>query len=352
MANNAILEWDKEGERWLENGTRHGILFTSKRDTSTAPGAGATSRDIFKYKYGIATAWNGLTSATESPQGAEANDIYADDIKYASIRSAETFNGTIESFTYPKDEWPRCDGSYVPDDAPGISFGQQTRDTFGFAFESQVFNDTATDADDLVKLHLWYGCTANPSDRQYQTFNESPEGISFSWEVTSTPVVLEGDMAISGIKKKVLSTITVESGKAEYFYDDLVKVLKGHYKTPNGEFAAGAEIAEGYLPTPADVYDIYRYGYDFENCQPYTDTNMYTTDNRGHRVYAKGPNAGQHVLDSYGRLTDSNGAPVIEVAAIDGVASEVQVNVYGDPIIVDDHYLAEDGSSVPLPTTP
>ena len=145
MAGKQIV-WDAPGSRYFENGVSKGVLYPM---TETGD-------------YGTGVAWNGLTTVTESPSGAEANDIYADNIKYATLRSAETFGGTIEAYTYP-DEFSVCDGSVSP--AKGVNFGQQKRRGFGLSYVTNVGNDTATESDDGYKLHLIYGATAAPSER-------------------------------------------------------------------------------------------------------------------------------------------------------------------------------------------
>ena len=132
-------------------------------------------------------AWNGLTGVTNSPEGAEPTDLYADNIKYATLRSAETFGMTIEAYTYP-DEFAECDGSAVP--AEGVYIGQQSRKMFGFSYRTKVGSDTDTEAN-KYKIHVIYGCTASPSERAYETVNDSPDAITFSWEVTTTPVAFQ-----------------------------------------------------------------------------------------------------------------------------------------------------------------
>lgn len=260
--------WDKEGERWLENGTRHGTLFTPGATPAANP---STSEEWSNKFYGTASAWNGITAVTETPGGAEANDVYADDIKYATLRSAETFGGTIEAFTYPN-EWAKCDGSYSDTNALGVNFGQQTREKFGFSFESQVFNDTNTDADDDEKLHLWYGCSASPSDRSYATINDSPEGISFSWEISSIPISIEDKVALSDVPKKSISTITIQKNTTfeataavsdlslavgSYARYEVLKLILAGYKLDT----TGATAVAGRLPYPDEVYNLFRYGF-------------------------------------------------------------------------------------------
>lgn len=166
------LKWDQAGEKTYETGVKQGVLYLQD-----AQG---------KYPKGIA--WNGLTSVSESPSGAEATAIYADDIKYLNIISAEEFGATIEAYTYP-DEYAACDGS--AEIAPGVLVGQQARKTFGLVYRTTIGNDTMGSAYGY-KLHLIYGALAAPSEKAYQTINDSPEAITFSWEVSTTPVEVPG----------------------------------------------------------------------------------------------------------------------------------------------------------------
>lgn len=167
------LTWDDTGKRFYENGVSQGVLFPM-----TTLGA---------YEKGVA--WNGLISVTESPEGAEPNDLYADNTKYASIRSAETFKATVEAYTYPK-EFEACDG--YAELAEGVTIGQQDRQSFGLCYRTNVGNDTATSSDDAYKIHIVYGCTASPSEKGYESVNDSPDAITFSWEIDSTPVAIAG----------------------------------------------------------------------------------------------------------------------------------------------------------------
>jgi hypothetical protein len=164
----APLTWDQVGERLYETGVDHGVLYIPN--------------DTGVYDHGVA--WNGLTTVTESPSGAEPNAQYADNIKYLNLISAEEFGATIEAFTYPE-EFAQCDGTAVP--APGVSIGQQGRKMFGLSYRTRVGNDV--DGTEFgYKLHLLYGCQAAPSEKAYATINDSPEAIAFSWEVTTSPV--------------------------------------------------------------------------------------------------------------------------------------------------------------------
>jgi hypothetical protein len=162
------LVWDQVGERLYETGVDHGVLYI--------PDAAGV--------YNAGYAWNGLTTVTETPSGAEASPQYADNIKYLNMISAEEFGATIEAFTYPE-EFGQCDGSVAP--TPGLVVGQQGRKMFGLSFRTRVGNDV--DGSEFgYKLHLVYGCQAAPSEKAYATINDSPEAISFSWEITTTPV--------------------------------------------------------------------------------------------------------------------------------------------------------------------
>lgn len=166
------LVWDKTGERLYETGVKNGVLYPQS-NTGT-------------YPKGVA--WNGLTNVTESPSGAEATPLYADDIKYLNLMSTEELGGTIEAYTYP-DEFAECDGSAAI--ATGVYIGQQPRKTFGMAYKTTLGNDVVGNAYGY-KLHLTYGAMATPSEKAYGTINDSPEAITFSWEFNTTPVNVEG----------------------------------------------------------------------------------------------------------------------------------------------------------------
>ena len=181
------LTWDNIGERLFETGVKQGVLYPIQSDG--------------KYTKGVA--WNGLTAVTESPSGAEATPLYADDIKYLNLLSNEEFGATIEAYTYP-DEFAECDGS--AELATGVMIGQQKRKVFGLCYRTTIGNDVDGN-DHGYKLHLIYGCLAAPSEKAYSTINDSPEAITFSWEVTTTPVNVEGF--------KPTSQITIDSTKAD-----------------------------------------------------------------------------------------------------------------------------------------
>lgn len=182
----AKLVWDKTGDRLYETGVKNGVLYI--------PTSGVYSKGV---------AWNGLTAVTESPSGAEATALYADDTKYLSLMSAEEFGATIEAYTYP-DEFAACDGS--AELADGVMIGQQKRSTFGLCYKTTIGNDIDGN-DHGYKLHIVYGAQAKPSERAYATINDSPEAITFSWEITTTPVNVTG--------AKPTASLVIDSTKAD-----------------------------------------------------------------------------------------------------------------------------------------
>ena len=211
------LVWDKTGERLYETGVKQGVLYPQA--------AGGT------YPKGVA--WNGLTNITESPSGAEATALYADDIKYLNLVSAEEFGGTIEAYTYP-DEFAECDGSAALTE--GVFIGQQDRKTFGLCYRTTLGNDIDSNGHGY-KLHLIYGALAAPSEKAYATINDSPEAITFSWEFKTTPVNVTGH--------KPTASLTLDSTKvSETKMAALEKVLYGDGET------------EARLPLPDEVVQI------------------------------------------------------------------------------------------------
>lgn len=211
------LVWDKTGERLYETGTKHGVHYSQNSDGT--------------YTKGVA--WNGLTAVTDSPSGAEANPIYADDMKYLNLMSAEEYGCTIEAYTYP-DEFAESDGSaYV---ATGVKIGQQKRKTFGFSYTTTIGNDTEGD-DHGYKIHLVYGCLASPSEKAYQTINDSPEAVTFSWEVSTTPVDVPG--------YKPTATLEIDSTKC-----DATKLKQLE------DILYGTESEEPRLPLPEEVITL------------------------------------------------------------------------------------------------
>lgn len=229
-ANAYALEWDKLGEKYFETGDDHGVLYLLSNQGT--------------YSNGVA--WNGLTAVTESPEGGDATDIWADDIKYGTLRAAEKFGGTIEAYTYP-DEYAQCDGS--AEIAPGVYMGQQARKAFGFSYRSKVGNDVNPELG--YKLHLWYGCTSSPSERSYQTQNDSPDAISMSWEIDTTPVNVG---TIDGVEYKPTSLITIDQTKLDAAGKTRLATLEQIlYGTPA---SGNAEAIPPRLPLPAEVYTL------------------------------------------------------------------------------------------------
>lgn len=224
----AKLVWDQIGEKTYETGTKQGVLYLQQGSAATG------------YTYPMGVAWNGLTSVSESPDGGDANDIYADDIKYLVLRGVENFGGTIEAYTYP-DEFAQCDGTASLMD--GVTIGQQPRKTFGFSYVSTLGNDTEMDQYGY-KIHLIYGASASPSERSYETINDSPEPIQFSWEFTTVPV------AVSGHKNTSLLII------------DSTKFPKGENGAKNAKLQAledvlyGTAQTEARLPLPDEVLTL------------------------------------------------------------------------------------------------
>lgn len=214
----AKLVWDQTGERYYETGVKMGVLYPQEDGT---------------YPKGVA--WNGLTAVTESPSGAEATALYADDTKYLSLMSAEEFGATIEAYTYP-DEFAQCDGS--AELAKGVSIGQQKRKAFGLCYRTVLGNDTDNN-DYGYKLHLIYGALAAPSEKAYATINDSPEAITFSWEVTTTPV------SVAGFKPT--ASITIDSTKVDA--EKLASLEAKLY---------GSASEEAMLPLPDEVATIFK----------------------------------------------------------------------------------------------
>lgn len=211
----AALTWDTSGDRFYETGVSHGVLYVQTNGT-----------------YGNGVAWNGLTTVTESPDGAEPTDLWADNIKYASLRSAENFKGTIEAYQYP-DEFNACDGYAEPKD--GVFFGQQSRSPFGLCYRTEIGSDTyQADNDTAYKIHIIYNATAAPSERSYETINDSPDGMTFSWDFETTPINVTG--------YKPISSITIDSRTADS--TKLAALLKTLYGDAN---------TEPTLPTPDQI---------------------------------------------------------------------------------------------------
>lgn len=212
------LAWDASGERLYETGVQKGVIYPQN-----ASGL-----------YPLGVAWNGLTSVTESPSGAESSPIYADDTKYLNLISAEEFGATIEAYTYP-DEFAVCDGS--AELATGVVVGQQARKAFGLCYRTALGNDIEG-ADHGYKLHLIYGAMAAPSEKAYSTINDSPEAITFSWELTTVPV------AVTDLKPTACLTI------------DSTKVSEANLEALE-DILYGTDVADPYLPLPDEVAALF-----------------------------------------------------------------------------------------------
>lgn len=219
------LKWDEIGKRLYETGVNKGVLYPVQADGT--------------YKKGVV--WNGLTAITESPSGAEPTPLYADNIKYLNLVSAEEFGATIEAYTYPE-EFEACDGS--AEIAKGVVIGQQNRTTFGLCYRTTIGNDTNSNGHGY-KLHLIYGALASPSERNYATITDSPEAITFSWEVSTTPV------EVSGFKPT--ASLTIDSTKVDPAkLAALEDMLYG--KNPSSESASDG--IEPMLPLPDDIVTL------------------------------------------------------------------------------------------------
>lgn len=210
------LVWDKTGERFYETGVEKGVLYPCTNGT---------------YPSGVV--WNGLTAVTESPSGAEPTPLYADDIKYLNLMSAEEYGATIEAYTYP-DEFALCDGS--AEITTGVMIGQQKRTPFGLSYVTKIGNDV-DGSDHGYKLHLIYGALASPSEKNYATINDSPEAITFSWEVTTTPVEVPGF--------KPTASVTIDSTKVD---DEKLAALE--------TILYGSESEEARMPLPEELVQI------------------------------------------------------------------------------------------------
>ena len=216
------IVWDKAGERFFETGVDQGVLYPIQ-----ASGA---------YNKGVG--WNGLTGVSESPSGAEASPQYADNTKYLNMVSAEEFGATVEAFTYP-DEFAECDGS--AELAPGVMIGQQNRKVFGLCYRTILGNDVESNSYGY-KLHLVYGCLAAPSEKAYSTVNDSPEAITFSWEINSTPVNVSGHKPTASL---VIDSTKVDATKLKA----LEEILYGKDATTED----GDDGVEPRLPLPDEV---------------------------------------------------------------------------------------------------
>ena len=210
------IVWDQTGERLYETGVKQCVLYVQEGGT---------------YPNGVA--WNGITAVTESPSGAEATPLYADDTKYLNLMSTEEFGATIEAYMYPE-EFEQCDGSASL--AKGVNIGQQSRKTFGLCYRTTVGNDIVNN-DYGYKLHIIYGALAAPSQKAYATINDSPEAITFSWEVSTTPVAVTGH--------KPTASVTIDSTKVDA---EKLAALE--------EILYGTEEKEARLPLPDEIAEL------------------------------------------------------------------------------------------------
>lgn len=219
----AKLSWDDDTKRYYETGTSQGVLYVKKDDGT--------------YDKGVA--WNGLTAFSESPSGAEETELYANDKKYGSLRSAEKFGGTLEAYTYPE-EFEQCDGSLEV--ATGVTIGQQARKSFGFTYKTVVGNDVSTDYG--YKLHIIWNASVSPSEKAYASINDSPEAITFSWELAATPT----EVTIDGVKKytasMVIDTTKLENGKEN------TKLKEVEAKLYGTDASGNDQGSDPELPTP------------------------------------------------------------------------------------------------------
>lgn len=219
-----LLNWDKTGERFYETGVRHGVLYPFDSESKT---------------YNKAVEWNGLRSVSMNPEGAEANEVYADDIQYLNLYSAEKLGFTITALQSPV-EFDECDGS--AEIATGVSIRQQNRKMFGFSYETRLGNDVDGD-EHGYKIHLIYGAKASPSEQSYESINDSPEPVELSWECSTTPVSVTG--------KKATSEVVIDSTKVTE--EKLNAIRNILYGTPA---SGGSEAVVGRLPLPDEIATI------------------------------------------------------------------------------------------------
>lgn len=224
------LVWDQTGQKFYETGVKNVALYVQDK-------TGA---------YGTGVAWNGITAINESPSGAEASPLYADDIKYLELRSNEEFGASIEAYTYP-DEFAQCDGS--AEIATGVKIGQQPRKGFGLAYKTTLGNDVENN-DYGYKLHIIYGAKAAPSEKAYATINDSPEAITFSWELTTTPVAVEGFKPTASLE---IDSTKVDADKLAALED----ILFGRNAVEADADGNGAvEALEPRLPLPGEIAQL------------------------------------------------------------------------------------------------
>jgi hypothetical protein len=279
----AEIQWDQAGEREFETGVDHGVLY--EPDETGA------------YVSGVA--WNGLTTVTESPSGAESNPQYADNMKYLNLKSAEEFGATIEAYTYP-DEFGKYNGEAQPE--PGVYLGQQRRGTFGLSYRTLKGNDLLG-TEFGYKLHLVWNCDAAPSERAYATVNDSPEAITFSWELTTTKIAVG---TIDGVKYSPVASMTIDSTKVDA---DALAALEGLlYGTEGG--------GDAHLPTPAEVVALFA-------AVSLTDVNLAVAANQPTFVAGTGVITLPNVTGVQWKVNGVNKAPGAQPAIASGTTAEV-----------------------------
>jgi hypothetical protein len=285
------LAWDQSGERLFETGVDRGVLYIPDETGAYVEGF----------------AWNGLTTVTESPSGAEANPQYADNIKYLTLMSNEEFGATVEAFTYP-DEFGQCDGTAEP--APGVKLGQQARKQFGLAYRTKVGNDL-DGSDHGYKLHLVYGALAAPSEKAYATINDSPEAITFSWELTTYPISV-GDEAY-----KPTAQIIIDSTKVDA--DDLMALE---------EILYGTTEDDPRLPLPNEVIALVTTGV--------VDVDMSAGENQPTFVDATGVLTLPNVTGVQWKVGGANKAPGAQPAVAAGAQTTVRATAQSGYNLVGD----------------
>lgn len=217
----AALKWDQDGERFYHTGVSKGVIY--RLDSSN--------------EYTRAEAWNGLTGVEENPDGADVTDLWADNMKYASFRSAENYKGTIKAYMYP-DLFEECNGGKMP--VPGMRIGQQKRKSFGLCYRTEIGNDTNSDEDDGYILHLVYGATVSPSSVSHDTINDNPDAVEFSWDYECLPVAVN---EITGVKQ----TCSIELNSLDLGETAMAAIEAALY---------GSSAGDAYLPLPDEVYEI------------------------------------------------------------------------------------------------
>lgn len=230
----ARLIWDAMGEHFYETGISNGVLYLAQRDTETG---------IYTYPKGVV--WNGLTSVSETPDGGDAEDFYADNLKYLTLRGVENLNGSINAYTYP-DEFMECDGSTIFASMKGVYLHQQIRKTFGLSYTTKIGNDATSEYG--LTYHLLYGCTVSPSDREYTTINDSPEPIEFAWDFSTTPVRINvgtGVYPTGADAWKPTSLITIKSPQ-----------LSSSQNKALQDALWGNEDGDAHLPLPGELQQI------------------------------------------------------------------------------------------------